>query len=200
MSTTLPTTLAVAGAIAHFRELRDLTCAELGYLLSLRSHELTLEEIFRIERGEQSVTVDDLVALAHVLDVTPNDLLGHVPMPPSGTDGGPIGTGLPEDLAPEELADWLSGRLQLDDASRAIWWERREADAAIYLAHCEDQLEAAVDELRDLGELALQEADARPVQRLHVLIREGELAVYETGQMLDVMAMRLDQLRGPELG
>lgn len=78
MSTPQPTTVAVAGAIAHFREQRDLTCAELAYLLSLTGHDLGLEAVLQMERGERAVTVDDLVALAYVLDVTPNDLLGHV--------------------------------------------------------------------------------------------------------------------------
>lgn len=192
-----PTTLAVAGAIAHFRKLRDLTCAELAYLLSLNGHELGLDAVLQIERGKRAATVDDLVALAYVLDVTPNDLLGHVPMPPDAPDGGPIATGPPDDLAPGELQEWLGGRLALDEVSRAAWWAHQEAKLEILSVHLEDQLEAAVEELRDLGELALQEADARPVRQLHARIRGGELAVHETERELDVIGMRLDELRGP---
>lgn len=197
--TIAPTKLAVAAAITHYRELRDLTCAELAYLLSLKGHELGLEAVLQIERAERAATVDDLVALAAVLDVTPNDLLGYVPMPPDAPDGGPIATGLPDDLAPAELGDWLGGQLSLDDASRAAWWEKQEARLEILAAHLEDQLAAAVEELRDLGELALQEADARPVQQLHARISTGELAVHDTGRELDVVGMRLDELRGPQV-
>lgn len=197
MSLKSPTTQTVASAIAYHRELRGVTRDEFSYLLSVHCHELTPDKITLMERGERDVTVDDLIALSFVLDVTPNDLLCFVPMPPSGTDGGPIATGLPDDLAPAELADWLSGRLRLDDASRAQWWQEQEARLEILSAHLEDQLGAAIDELHDLGELEDQETDARSAERLHTRIRTGELAVHETGRELDVIGMRLDELRGP---
>lgn len=193
-----PTSTAVAGAVAFFREQRELTCAELAYLLSRKGHELGLEAVLQMEQGEHAITVDDLVALAYVLDVTPNDLLGHVPIPPHAPAGGPIATGLPDDLAPGELGEWLGGQLALDDASRAAWWAEQEEKLEIQRIHFDDQLAAAIVELRELGELAEREVDAKPVQQLHARIRAGELAVHETGRELDVVGMRLDELRGPE--
>lgn len=194
-----PTTLAVAAAITHFREVRDLTSAELAYLISLRGHQLSLDDILCMEKGERAVTVDDLVVLAHVLDVTPNALIGFVPMPPDAPDGGPIATGLPDDLAPGELEDWLDGHLGLDDASRAAWWQAQERRLEILSLHLEDQLAAAVEELRDLDDEAQQDADDSSAQRLYARIQEGELAVHDTGRTLDVIGMRLDELRGPQV-
>lgn len=193
-----PTTLAVSDAIAHYRQLQDLTCNELSYVLSLYGHELPSEDIARMERAEQAVTVDDLMALAHALDTTPTALLSHARTEPPEPEEGPIATGLPDDLVQDELVDWMTGRTALDDESRIRWWQEHASRLDVLLTHLEEQLEGAKAELDDLGELAAQEADAPPVQRLHARIREVELAAHLTERAQAMAGMRLDELRGTQ--
>lgn len=193
-----PTTMAVADAVSYYRELRCLTRDELAYLLSLNGHDLQSDQIARVERSERAVSVDDLVALAYALEVTPAALLSHPPADLEGIEGEPIATGLPADLSPGELADWLEGRTGLDDDSRARWWDEQATRLEILSIHLEDQLAAAFEELREIDRGTEQGIDSTAVEELMSRVRTGELLVYETSQERDVVAMRLDALRGPQ--
>jgi hypothetical protein len=116
------------------------------------------------------------MAIAHALDTTPAVLLTHIPIDIPAPEG-PLATGLPADLDQAELRAWVEGRTELDRESRLQWWEDRTSRLRVLSTHHEEQLQGAYAELRELGELAEQEADAPPVQVLHERIRDGEYAM-----------------------
>ena len=198
MRQTSPTTLAVADAIACSRRTRDLTQDELAYLVSLHGFEISPDAIGDIEGAQRPTTVDELFAIAHVLDVSPALLLSHVPADSERPEGAPIATGLPPDLVPAELSEWVVGHILLDDESRLRWWQDQKVRLDILTTHLEEQLEGARAELRDLGELAAQEADSAPIERLIARIRDAELAVHDIERAHVAVDMRLDELLGLE--
>lgn len=61
--------------IAELRSRRRLTLAQLAARLTELGHPMQTTALSRIEQGERRVDVDDLVALALALEVTPNALL-----------------------------------------------------------------------------------------------------------------------------
>lgn len=66
----------VAANIKELRNMRGrMSLAELSARLHSLGHPLRTTQIHKIERGERKVDVDDLVALALALDVSPNRLL-----------------------------------------------------------------------------------------------------------------------------
>jgi hypothetical protein len=107
----------------------------------------------------------------------------------------PLATALPDDVEQPELRAWLEGRTALDAASRLRWAEDRVARLRVLAAHHQEQLEGALQELDDLGELALQEADAPPVERLHDRIQAGERDAAQADAFLAMAEQRLDGLR-----
>lgn len=172
----LPTGGAVAAAIAHHRKISGLSYESLEIALADNGHPISALDLALMEVGEAPVTVDDLVAIAFALDTTPTDLLTHI----DGDDPSPeypFATGLPGDAEMPEVRDWILGRARLDRASRLRWWRNERQCLLVRRAHVVEHLEAARAELTDLGELALQEADALPVQRLHARIHDGEFAL-----------------------
>lgn len=62
-------------------------------------------------------------------------------------------------------------------------------------AHHEEQLQGAYAELRELGDLADQEADAAPVRLLQWRIQDGEHALNQSEVALALTEHRLDSLR-----
>ncbi|WP_229876843.1 hypothetical protein [Streptomyces nojiriensis] len=62
-------------------------------------------------------------------------------------------------------------------------------------AHHEEQLQGAYAELSELGDLAVQEADAPPVQRLQWHIQDGEQALNQSEVAPALTEHRLDNLR-----
>ncbi len=126
--------------------------------------------------GEPPATVDELVLLAVVLDVTPADLISFVPEDAPLSEH-PLATGVPGDVDTQELRAWLENRTALDHGSGVRWAEDRVARLEIRATHLEDELRGALEELGVLGRFALQEADAPPVVRLHDRIHEGEHAL-----------------------
>ena len=70
-----PTAHRVAGNIRELRRERELDLAGLSALLTQLGHAIGLNTLSKIERGTRRVDVDDLVALAFALDVTPNRLI-----------------------------------------------------------------------------------------------------------------------------
>ncbi|WP_256961836.1 hypothetical protein [Streptomyces sp. NRRL B-24572] len=72
------------------------------------------------------------------------------------------------------------------------WWKERVARLRVRAAHHEEQLQGAHTELRELGDLTLQEADALPVQCLQYRIRDGEHALNQAEVALALTAQRLD--------
>lgn len=194
MPSPLPTSLAVSDAITHYRQLRELTIDELAYVLLMLGHPISAGALAEMERCTRSVTVDDLVAIAYVLDTTPAVLLSHIPIDMPEPEG-PFATGLPSDVDQTELRAWLEGKTTLDHQSRVSWWKERLARLRVRAAHHEEQLQGAYAELRELGDLADQEADAPPVQLLQWRIQDGEHALNQSEVALALTEHRLDSLR-----
>lgn len=95
--------------IKRIREARDMSWAQMSRFLERAGRPIAALGLRRIEDGSRRVDVDDLMAIAVVLDVTPNDLL----LPAAGPDeveasGGLVGFGA------DQLWAWAEGRAQLD--------------------------------------------------------------------------------------
>jgi len=189
----LPTSLAVSAALTHYRTQAELTIDELAFVTLMHGCEVPADRLRAIERCGQSATVDELMLLAVVLDITPADLLSYVPED-APLPEHPLATGVPADVDPQELRAWLQGQTGLDAVSRRRWAEERVQCLSIRAAHLEDQLRAAHEELQQLGELALQEADAVPMILLHDRIQDGEHALSQTSTGLAYAELRLEQL------
>ncbi|MGW6604240.1 DNA-binding protein [Streptomyces sp. NPDC055036] len=194
MPSSLPTSLAVSDAITHYRQLRELTCDELAYVLLRLGHPIPADAIAEMERCERPVIVDDLVAIAYALDTTPAVLLAHIPIDMPEPDG-PLGTGLPSDIDQTELRAWIEGKTALDRESRVRWWEERAGCLRVRSAHYEEQLHGAYVELHELGELAFQEVDAPSVRRLRWRINDGEHALSQSEVALALTELQLNNLR-----
>lgn len=82
-----PAATQVSENIAQLREWRGLTLAELSARLVLLGRPIIATGLHKIEKGTRRVDVDDLVALALALGVTPTRLL----LPPApDPEGGPV--------------------------------------------------------------------------------------------------------------
>jgi transcriptional regulator with XRE-family HTH domain len=90
-----PTAEAVAQNVRRFRERRGLSIYSLSGALSKIGRPITPSAIAKIEKQQRQVTVDDLTALAEVLDVSPSTLL----LPPF-SDG-------PVNITPDKSVPWL---------------------------------------------------------------------------------------------
>jgi transcriptional regulator with XRE-family HTH domain len=189
-----PTSQAVSDAITHYRQRREMNHDELADVLSTLGHPLSARALAEMENRNRPVTVDDLIALAYALGTTPAVLLAHIPIDMPEPEG-PLATGLPSDVDHPELRAWIEGRTALDHASRVGWWQNRVGRLRMLSLHHEEQLQGAYAELRDLGELAIQEADAPPVQALHARIRDGQYALNQTDLALALAEQQLDRLR-----
>lgn len=65
----------VAQNVKYYRELKGWTYADLDRALKAAGHKLNVAALTRIENGTRRFNVDDLAAFAHVLGVSPVDLL-----------------------------------------------------------------------------------------------------------------------------
>ncbi|MCM2394192.1 DNA-binding protein [Streptomyces albipurpureus] len=185
----------MSDAITHYRQLRELTIDELAYVLLMLDHPISADALAEMERCARPVTVDDLVSIAYALDTTPAVLLSHIPIDMPDPEG-PLATGLPSDIDQTELRAWLEGKTALDRQSRVSWWKERAGRLRVRSAHHEEQLQGAYAELRELGDLAVEEADAPPVQRLQWRIQDGEHALNQSEVALALTEHRLHSLRG----
>ncbi|MGW2126265.1 helix-turn-helix domain-containing protein [Streptomyces sp. NPDC001758] len=104
-----PTSATVAANVRRVRKGRALTVYELADRLASGNHSIAASAISKIERGERQVTVDDLLALACALDVSPSALL--LPLDDSPETAVEI-TG--RGTVPADVAwDWVDGRRPL---------------------------------------------------------------------------------------
>lgn len=87
-------TSTVAATVRGLRRQHGLTLADLAARLTCLGHPIALNTLSKLETGARRITVDDLVALAAALDVTPHDLL-HFERTPDDHDRSPT----PDDLA-----------------------------------------------------------------------------------------------------
>lgn len=94
---------AVAQNVKRFRERRGMTIYSLSGALGRAGRPITPSAIAKIEKQQRQVTVDDLTALAMVLEVSPPTLL----LPP--TDSGPVNV-TPNTAVPWKAAwRWVHG-------------------------------------------------------------------------------------------
>lgn len=104
-----PTAMTVAANVRRIRdEVRGWSTYELAGKLSKAGRPIAPSAVSKIERGERQVTVDDLLALAFVLQVNPNALL--LPATAEGdielTAAGPYPSG--------DVWEWAEGERPLD--------------------------------------------------------------------------------------
>lgn len=102
------TGLSVRGNIARVRKERDMSWAQMSRFLSKAGRPISALGLRRIEDGSRRVDVDDLMAIAIVLDVTPNDLL--LPQ----RDAGSVSVTGADNRDAAHLWDWAQGRDYLD--------------------------------------------------------------------------------------
>ncbi|MFE5199996.1 helix-turn-helix domain-containing protein [Streptomyces sp. NPDC056601] len=101
-----PTARMVAGNVRRLRELRGKTIYELAADLKNLGRAIAPSAVAKIERGERQVTVDDLVALAIALGVSPSALmLPQVDDPKVRVEVTGAGA-IPADIA----WDWMDGQ------------------------------------------------------------------------------------------
>ena len=109
-----PTGRTVAANIASYRALRGLRLADLSDRMTTSGRPLSVVSLSAIENGERRADVDDLVALAAALDISPAALL----MPASSKPSDPApATVHPEgDTNPDaaQLWGWLTAQSPLD--------------------------------------------------------------------------------------
>lgn len=111
-----PTSTAVAANVRRVRERRGLSTYQLSRLLQETGRPITPSAISKLERGDRRVDVDDLMALAVVLGVSPSALL--LPMDDSPHSTVEVtGAG---SVAAEDAWDWMDGRRPLKVSDRDI--------------------------------------------------------------------------------
>ncbi|MFE4229428.1 helix-turn-helix domain-containing protein [Arthrobacter sp. NPDC056886] len=132
--------------IKRIREARDMSWAQMSRFLERAGRPIAALGLRRIEDGSRRADVDDLMAIAIVLDVTPNDLL----LPPAGSGAGDV-TGMVSRDA-DLIWAWAGGRAQLD--SEEPWAGFRSGRTDDPLASTEVRLVLSKEDFK----LAIREA------------------------------------------
>lgn len=108
-----PTGKTVAENLARLRKLRGLTTRQLSGLLERNGRPIPPSGITRMEKAERQVTVDELMALAVALGVSPTTLLL-----PVNARGGKDENGIPQYARTEVTG---AGEVDVIDAWRWAW-------------------------------------------------------------------------------
>lgn len=129
-----PTARVLAEVVRRRREELGLTYAQLSRRLTRNGRDIPTLGLRRIESCQRHVNVDDLVALAVALEVSPPTLL----MPPDVSAGDPVAlTGCPDAANAERAWQWLTASYPLTGAvmtfysSALPYWERRDMEERI---------------------------------------------------------------------
>ena len=104
------TGLAVASNVARLRNARGLTTVQLAKLLEEAGRPITASSITKLELGQRKVDVDDLVAIAIALRVSPTALL----LPPTAEPTATITVTTGGTHSADAAWDWLLGIAPLD--------------------------------------------------------------------------------------
>lgn len=191
----LPRTSAtVASAVRHFRTMRELSRDELAWLLAAAEHDVGVERLEEIEDHRAAADVDDLTAIACALEVSPAELLGHVPVEAPVPDGEPA-TGLPADVSTAEYRDWLVSKTSLDREGRLAWHRDLVERLRIRATHVEDQLRGLLAHMDELGELIEREHDMPAVQRMHDGVRDSEERLVQLDLALAAAERRIELIQ-----
>lgn len=168
-----PTGRIVAARIADIREARQMTFATLASKLLQLGHPIPTLGLRRIESRARRVNVDDLVAIAVALNVSPQALL----MPEGDTAILP--TALPDTFTPAEARAWMRGDLNLTLESRHDFWLERlgEIETALIeadrLAASSDPQAAGWGRRRAIKLRSEQAETSEQIEAIETLIRNG---------------------------
>lgn len=156
----------VAERITYYRNARSLTYQALSQAIAGLGWNIPELGLRRIESRARRVTVDDLLAIAAALDVSPLELL----LP--DRDGEGTSTGVPADVNAAEIWAWAHGATTLNLEARRAYWHTHSITLR--------------DQLEDMKELA--EAKGVKARRW----AQHHIQVYE--QELDVTYARIEEL------
>ena len=106
----------IGATVRRLRQERGLDLRGLEELLAEEGHPIKLGQLSKLERGERRVDVDDLVALAVVLNVTPSQLL--MPEPPAVGEDQVVPLTPHREVGWHRSWQWMCGDYWLDDAMR----------------------------------------------------------------------------------
>jgi transcriptional regulator with XRE-family HTH domain len=99
---------AIAEKVRAYRLLRRMKQDDVAdRMRELRHHTWTRQTVSDVERVQRNLTVDELVGLSIVFELTLNELLDPVPV-----DGGPppaLDIGLPVPIPSNIVRDWSAG-------------------------------------------------------------------------------------------
>ena len=98
---------AIAEKVRAYRLLRRQKQDDVAEEMRKLRHPWTQATVSQVERGQRHLTVDELVGLSIVFDVTLNELLDPVPV-----GGGPapaLDIGLPFPIPPDIVPHWSAG-------------------------------------------------------------------------------------------
>jgi transcriptional regulator with XRE-family HTH domain len=110
-----PTGETVRRNVARLRDEQNLTYAELARRTEDVGRPIPMLGARRIEAAERRVDVDDLMALAAALGVSPTTLL----MPDTAEGDMPVSaTGITDEISARELLEWLCVRAALPGDTR----------------------------------------------------------------------------------
>jgi transcriptional regulator with XRE-family HTH domain len=138
--------------LAQLREEQQLTYRELSDRLEQIGRPIPTLGLSRIEKGTRRVDVDDLVALAIVLEVSPAALV--LPRDPGGPEDDTIELTERLEVPGQAARRWAAGHTPLPDADVITWrrpsfhWRVREGELAELRQRIE-MLEAA-SQLREV--------------------------------------------------
>jgi transcriptional regulator with XRE-family HTH domain len=114
-----PTSERVAANLRRIRRQREMTTAQLSRRLAELGQPIQDTGITKIEKGERRVDVDDLMALALALGVTPNALLlPHMELAGLISYEGPLAPR--QNARAEEMWAWATGELPLGHAPALV--------------------------------------------------------------------------------
>lgn len=113
-----PTASTVSANVKRLRDRRNLTLRGLARKLSDVGRPLNHSSVDQIEKGTRRVDVDDLMALAAALEVSPITLLMPAETEPSTIVDA---TGVGDNVSAELLWDWLNASKPLRGVVMAFW-------------------------------------------------------------------------------
>lgn len=123
-----PTGRTVATNVARFRAIRGLRLAGLSERMTIVGRPMSVTTLSAIENGDRRADVDDLVAIAAALDISPAAMLMPAVADPHEAAGATVSpTGAPE---AGQLWDWLTATAPLDAPLLAD--ERDEVAAEVW--------------------------------------------------------------------
>jgi transcriptional regulator with XRE-family HTH domain len=106
----------IGHTVRRLRHNRGLDLRRLAERLAEEGRPISLAQLSKLELGQRRVDVDDLVALAVVLNVTPSQLL--MPEPPREGDEQEVALTPHRGVGWHRAWQWMCGDYWLDDAMR----------------------------------------------------------------------------------